>query len=57
MFVFKGSKEKGRKYIYIYIKRRIRASAVIFLKGRFVNGHKNNGKKGKVLTRKEMKMN
>jgi len=46
----KGSKEKGRKNIYI--RRRIRVSAVTFLKGRFASAHKSNTKERKGIDKK-----
>lgn len=49
--MFKGSKEKGRKKKNICI-RRIRVSAVIFLKGRFANAHKSNNKERKAIDKK-----
>lgn len=35
-----------------YIGRRIRVSAVIFLKGSFANAHKSNSKERKVIDKK-----
>lgn len=50
MFVFKGNKEKGIKYIYI--RGEIGVSAVVLLKGKFASAHKSDSKERRDIDKK-----